>query len=61
VEDVPVTAVDILRTLVAQKLKKGLADVPLTKAIKDLVGGKDTVCIGYVQSLTVNRQVHITE
>ena len=40
VEDVPVTAVDVLRSLVAQKLKKGLADVPLTKAIKDLVGGK---------------------
>jgi fatty acid synthase subunit alpha len=40
VEDIPVTAVDILRTLVAQKLKKSLADVPLSKAIKDLVGGK---------------------
>jgi fatty acid synthase subunit alpha len=40
VEDVPVTAVDVLRTLVAQKLKKSLADVPLSKAIKDLVGGK---------------------
>lgn len=40
VEDAPVTAVDILRVLVAQKLKKSLADVPLTKAIKDLVGGK---------------------
>jgi fatty acid synthase subunit alpha len=40
VEDAPVTAVDILRSLVAQKLKKGLADVPLTKAIKDLVGGE---------------------
>jgi fatty acid synthase subunit alpha len=40
VEDAPVTAVDILRSLVAQKLKKGLSDVPLTKAIKDLVGGK---------------------
>jgi fatty acid synthase subunit alpha len=39
VEDTPVTAVDILRTLVAQKLKKGLSDVPLSKAIKDLVGG----------------------
>lgn len=39
VEDAPVTAVDVLRSLVAQKLKKGLADVPLTKAIKDLVGG----------------------
>ncbi|GLI74712.1 beta subunit of fatty acid synthetase [Penicillium ochrochloron] len=43
VEDVPVTAVDILRSLVAQKLKKGLSDVPLTKAIKDLVGGKSTL------------------
>lgn len=43
VEDVPVTAVDVLRTLVAQKLKKGLSDVPLSKAIKDLVGGKSTL------------------
>ena len=40
VEDAPVTAVDVLRSLVAQKLKKSLADIPLTKAIKDLVGGK---------------------
>ena len=39
VEDAPVSAVDVLRSLVAQKLKKSLADVPLTKAIKDLVGG----------------------
>ena len=45
VEDAPVTAVDILRSLVAQKLKKGLADVPLTKAIKDLVGGKSKLCL----------------
>lgn len=40
VEDAPVTAVDILRALVAQKLKKRLTDVPLSKAIKDLVGGE---------------------
>jgi fatty acid synthase subunit alpha len=39
VPDAPVTATDILRTLVAQKLKKPLMDIPLTKAIKDLVGG----------------------
>lgn len=39
VEDAPVSAVDIVRSLVAQKLKKSLAEVPLTKAIKDLVGG----------------------
>lgn len=42
VEDAPVTAVDILRALVAQKLKKSLADIPLSKAIKDLVGGKES-------------------
>ena len=39
VQDVPVTATDIIRALVAQKLKKPLLDIPLTKAIKDLVGG----------------------
>jgi len=39
VEDAPVTALDVVRTLVAQKLKKALSDVPLNKAIKDLVGG----------------------
>ncbi len=43
VADVPVAAVDVLRTLVAQKLKKSLTDIPLTKAIKDLVGGKSTL------------------
>ena len=40
VPDAPVTATDILRALVAQKLKKPLADIPLSKAIKDLVGGE---------------------
>ena len=40
VADIPVTAVDIVRALVAQKLKKGLTEIPLSKAIKDLVGGK---------------------
>ena len=39
VSDVPVQAVDILRALIAQKLKKPLSEVPLSKAIKDLVGG----------------------
>lgn len=43
VEDAPVNAVDVLRSLVAQKLKKSLADVPLTKAIKDLVGGMSSL------------------
>lgn len=40
VEDVPVSAGEIVRVLVAQKLKKAVADIPLSKAIKDLVGGK---------------------
>jgi fatty acid synthase subunit alpha len=40
VPDAPVGAVDIVRALVAQKLKKPLLEIPLSKAIKDLVGGK---------------------
>ncbi len=40
VADAPVSAVDIVRTLIAQKLKKPLAEIPLSKAIKDLVGGQ---------------------
>lgn len=40
VPDAPVSATDILRALIAQKLKKGLGDVPVGKAIKDLVGGE---------------------
>ena len=39
VEDVPVQAVDIVRSLIAQKLKKPITEIPLSKAIKDLVGG----------------------
>ena len=39
VADCPVAAVDIVRALIAQKLKKPLPEIPLTKAIKDLVGG----------------------
>lgn len=40
IPDAPVQAVDIVRALVAQKLKKSVQDIPLSKAIKDLVGGK---------------------
>ena len=40
VADAPVAAVDIVRALIAQKLKKPLVDIPLSKAIKDLVGGE---------------------
>ena len=43
VADAPVPAALVLRTLVAHKLKKPLEDIPMTKTIKDLVGGKSTV------------------
>lgn len=43
VADEPVTAGLVLHTLVAHKLKKTLSDIPMSKAIKDLVGGKSTV------------------
>ncbi|KAI7955320.1 hypothetical protein MJO28_005720 [Puccinia striiformis f. sp. tritici] len=43
VADEPLQAVETLRVLVAQGLKKPLSDVPLSKAIKDLVGGKSTL------------------
>lgn len=43
VTDTPVQAVDIVRSLIAQKLKKSLAEIPLSKAIKDLVNGKSTL------------------
>ncbi|KAI0191600.1 fatty acid synthase subunit alpha [Astrocystis sublimbata] len=43
VPDAPVTAVEIVRALIAQKLKKSFQEVPLGKAIKDLVGGKSTL------------------
>ena len=43
VPDSPVTAMDIVRALIAQKLKKPFLEIPLSKAIKDLVGGMDAL------------------
>ncbi|KAJ7285205.1 fatty acid synthase [Mycena rebaudengoi] len=43
IEDVPLKAVDILSVIVAQKLKKRVEEVPLSKTIKELVGGKSTL------------------
>lgn len=40
VPDAPVQALDIVRALIAQKLKKPFLEIPLSKAIKDLVGGE---------------------
>jgi fatty acid synthase subunit alpha, fungi type len=43
IPDEPVKAVDIVHTVVAQKLKKTLEEISVSKAIKDLVGGKSTM------------------
>lgn len=43
ISDEPVKASLLLHVLVAQKLKKPLEGVPMSKAIKDLVNGKSTV------------------
>jgi fatty acid synthase subunit alpha, fungi type len=43
IEDVPLKALDVLIVIVAQKLKKKVDEVPLSKSIKDLVGGKSTL------------------
>lgn len=43
IEDVPIKASDILLSIIAQKLKKKIEEVPASKSIKDLVGGKSTL------------------
>jgi fatty acid synthase subunit alpha len=44
VDDVPIKANDVLNVIVAKKLKKKkVEEVPLSKSIKDLVGGKSTL------------------
>ncbi|CUA75193.1 fatty acid synthase subunit beta, fungi type [Rhizoctonia solani] len=43
IPDEPLKAVDALRVIIAQKLKKKVDEVPISKAIKDLVGGKSTL------------------
>ncbi|KAI0649410.1 fatty acid synthase [Trametes meyenii] len=43
IEDVPLKAVDVLVAIIAQKLKKKVDEIPLSKSIKDLVGGKSTM------------------
>lgn len=43
VEDVPPKAVDTVRIIVAQKLKKPASEIPLAKSLKELSGGKSTL------------------
>ena len=61
VPDAPVTATDILRALVAQKLKKPLMDIPLSKAIKDLVGGEQFRIFEETRADKTHRQVYTSE
>lgn len=58
VADAPVSAVDIVRSLIAQKLKKPLADIPLSKAIKDLVGGRLSTSIIRCTLTNTARQIY---
>ncbi|KAJ2598230.1 fatty acid synthase alpha subunit Lsd1 [Coemansia sp. RSA 1721] len=43
IDEVPIKAIDIIHTIVCQKLKKSLDEVPVAKSIKELVGGKSTL------------------
>ncbi|ORX65028.1 hypothetical protein BCR32DRAFT_212224 [Anaeromyces robustus] len=43
VSDAPVTATEILRAILAQKLKKSINEIPLNKSIKELSGGRSTI------------------
>ncbi|KAF9648674.1 fatty acid synthase [Thelephora ganbajun] len=43
VQDAPIKSLEILTVIIAQKLKKPANEVPLSKSIKDLVGGKSTL------------------
>ena len=40
--DVPLSALDIILTLTAQKLKRAFDEVPLQKSLRELSGGKDS-------------------
>ncbi|TXT15634.1 hypothetical protein VHUM_00137 [Vanrija humicola] len=43
VEDAPPKAVDTVRVIIAQKLKKPASEIPLSKSLKELSGGKSTL------------------
>ncbi|PWY99602.1 hypothetical protein BCV70DRAFT_109981 [Testicularia cyperi] len=51
VPDEPLKAVDTVRAILAQKLKKTINEVPLSKSIKDSVGGKSVLSNELVSDL----------
>ncbi|RPA81839.1 hypothetical protein BJ508DRAFT_414553 [Ascobolus immersus RN42] len=52
-EDVPLKAAHVLRTIVSQKLKKGFLEIDEQKTVKELVGGKSTLQNEIIGDLTV--------
>ena len=42
-KDILIKAIDILLVIITQKLKKRVDEIPLSKSIKNLVGGKSTL------------------
>lgn len=40
VDDIPLSSLQILKTLIARNLKKSIKDIPNHKSIKELCGGK---------------------
>ena len=55
VPDAPVSALEIVRALIAQKLKKPFMEIPLSKAIKDLVGGMSMALSQSIPSVVDDR------
>ncbi|KDN47732.1 hypothetical protein K437DRAFT_273590 [Tilletiaria anomala UBC 951] len=51
VPDEPLKAVDTLRAILSQKLKKPIAEISPSKSVKDMVGGKSTMQNEIVSSL----------
>ncbi|KAJ2413423.1 fatty acid synthase alpha subunit Lsd1 [Coemansia sp. RSA 2530] len=43
IPDVPLKSVFVIRTVIAQKLKRPLSEVPADRSVKDLTGGKSTL------------------
>ncbi|KAJ1741439.1 fatty acid synthase alpha subunit Lsd1 [Coemansia sp. RSA 1086] len=41
--NVPLQAVDVVRVVIAQKTKRSLIDIPASKSVKELTGGKSTL------------------
>ncbi|KAJ2160192.1 fatty acid synthase alpha subunit Lsd1 [Coemansia sp. RSA 552] len=43
IDDVPLLAADVIRAVIAQKLKRALDEISVSSSVKDLTGGKSTL------------------